>query len=369
MLAHGSACDSPGVPAHGSAGGGAGLLFDESQPPSIIITSANRQPRTTRPYHAVIREPLVGDRTAHREQLAVRDHDVGEVVAEDAHACRGAQILVARDPQRLVPKAIRIITAGDLARSLASWTLDGTGPDGPIQMTGTTSDVFRRQPDGSWKVAIDNPWESRRSRCRRRRCDCRGVASVRTATPLESTMSRTRTLTISLLALATGCAMMMKGAGPTERTADNPLVSGSPLEVTSNARIGTASEQDCTIWPFEDRLSVAITEAEICISVRKHVEQSPGWTGEPTANRSEGFTVANDANEGGSIQATKVKASKVGSCYERGYKANIGVWAFEYAGCAPNNGTVTQATKSLRVGREQWTFAAAAAPAAAANTP
>jgi len=168
-----------------------------------------------------------------------------------------------------------------------------------------------------------------------------------------------------------GCAMMMKGAGPTQRTADNPLVTGQPLEVTTTARIGTAGEQDCTTWPFEDTLSVAITDAQICISLRKHIDASPTWTGEPTANRSEGFTIANDANEGGHIHADKVRAAKVGTCYERGYKANVPVWAFDYKGCAPNNGTVSKTTRSLRVGSEQWTFAGAepAPDKAAAATP
>ncbi|MFQ5692804.1 MAG: YybH family protein, partial [Nitrospinota bacterium] len=52
-----------------------------------------------------------------------------------------------------------LITAGDLALSVVRWTLQGTGPDGePVQMEGTTSDVLRKQADGSWLFAIDNPW-------------------------------------------------------------------------------------------------------------------------------------------------------------------------------------------------------------------
>ena len=52
-----------------------------------------------------------------------------------------------------------VITAGDLALLLVKWTLNGTGPDGkPLTMTGTSSDVARRQPDGTWRMVIDNPW-------------------------------------------------------------------------------------------------------------------------------------------------------------------------------------------------------------------
>jgi ketosteroid isomerase-like protein len=51
------------------------------------------------------------------------------------------------------------IVAGDIALSIAKWTLKGTGPDGkPIQMEGTTTDVLRRQADGRWLFVIDNPW-------------------------------------------------------------------------------------------------------------------------------------------------------------------------------------------------------------------
>ena len=59
---------------------------------------------------------------------------------------------------RLAVDASRIIIAGDVALALTRWTLDGAGPDGPVRMTGTATDVLRRQADGRWCVAIDNPW-------------------------------------------------------------------------------------------------------------------------------------------------------------------------------------------------------------------
>ena len=60
---------------------------------------------------------------------------------------------------KLTPDKSELITAGDLALSLVKWTLNGTGPDGkPLTMTGTSSDVARRQPDGTWRLVIDNPW-------------------------------------------------------------------------------------------------------------------------------------------------------------------------------------------------------------------
>ena len=55
----------------------------------------------------------------------------------------------------------KVLQAGDIALSFADWTLVGTGPDGePIEMSAQTSDVLRRQADGTWRFAIDNPYGS-----------------------------------------------------------------------------------------------------------------------------------------------------------------------------------------------------------------
>ena len=48
--------------------------------------------------------------------------------------------------------------AGDIALLFSEWTLSATDPDGnAVEMEGRTSDVVRRQPDGSWLVVIENP--------------------------------------------------------------------------------------------------------------------------------------------------------------------------------------------------------------------
>ncbi len=53
----------------------------------------------------------------------------------------------------------QVLVTGDVALLMSDWTMQATGPDGsPVQMTATTSDVVRRQTDGSWRVAIDNPY-------------------------------------------------------------------------------------------------------------------------------------------------------------------------------------------------------------------
>jgi uncharacterized protein (TIGR02246 family) len=47
---------------------------------------------------------------------------------------------------------------GGVALVLNRWHLDGQGPEGPVEMSGTSADVLRRQKDGSWRVLIDDPW-------------------------------------------------------------------------------------------------------------------------------------------------------------------------------------------------------------------
>jgi uncharacterized protein (TIGR02246 family) len=52
-----------------------------------------------------------------------------------------------------------VLRSADTALVHNSWTLEGTGPNGQeIRMGGTSADVLRLRPDGSWGIAIDNPW-------------------------------------------------------------------------------------------------------------------------------------------------------------------------------------------------------------------
>ena len=46
---------------------------------------------------------------------------------------------------------------GELALLQGEWSLDGTAPDGsPLSLTSRTSEVVRRQADGSWLYVIDH---------------------------------------------------------------------------------------------------------------------------------------------------------------------------------------------------------------------
>ena len=52
----------------------------------------------------------------------------------------------------------KVFQANDIALLFSKWTLKGTGPDGSaVELAGQTSDVVRRQADGSWLFVIDNP--------------------------------------------------------------------------------------------------------------------------------------------------------------------------------------------------------------------
>ncbi|MGH2742051.1 MAG: YybH family protein [Thermoleophilaceae bacterium] len=55
-------------------------------------------------------------------------------------------------------EVVEKVEGAGLALTHARWTLGGTGEGGaPIEMSGRGTLVSRRQPDGSWRIALDNP--------------------------------------------------------------------------------------------------------------------------------------------------------------------------------------------------------------------
>jgi uncharacterized protein (TIGR02246 family) len=47
----------------------------------------------------------------------------------------------------------------DLVLVLGKFTLSGSRADGtPFERTSRFADVLRREPDGSWRIAVDNPY-------------------------------------------------------------------------------------------------------------------------------------------------------------------------------------------------------------------
>ncbi len=56
-------------------------------------------------------------------------------------------------------RVTRVLEVDDLALVVGTWSFEGTGPDGePVRLSADNADVLRRQPDGTWRFVIDNPW-------------------------------------------------------------------------------------------------------------------------------------------------------------------------------------------------------------------
>lgn len=60
---------------------------------------------------------------------------------------------------KLASNSSKTIDVGNLVLYCSKWNMACTTPDGnPMELSGTSSDVLRQQPDGHWLIAIDNPW-------------------------------------------------------------------------------------------------------------------------------------------------------------------------------------------------------------------
>jgi len=65
---------------------------------------------------------------------------------------------MAINPQITV-HAHEVIQAGDIALHSSTWTMRGEAPGGhPIEETGFSTVVLRRQDNGEWLMVIDNPF-------------------------------------------------------------------------------------------------------------------------------------------------------------------------------------------------------------------
>lgn len=61
----------------------------------------------------------------------------------------------AEDLDRLFAEALN---RGDLALVYGDWHLEATTPEGqPVTLAGRSVEVHRRQPDGTWRMIIDEP--------------------------------------------------------------------------------------------------------------------------------------------------------------------------------------------------------------------
>jgi uncharacterized protein (TIGR02246 family) len=97
--------------------------------------------------------------------LSLYEPDAVFQPAPDAPAIAGTSSIreaierfVALQP-KMTGDVIKVHEAGDTALVVNRWTLAGTRPDGEsIEMAGTSADVLRRDADGRWRIAVDDPW-------------------------------------------------------------------------------------------------------------------------------------------------------------------------------------------------------------------
>jgi len=60
---------------------------------------------------------------------------------------------------RLEMKVVKVKRAGDVAVLYNDWSGTATGPDGqPVHLSGKAMEIVRRQPDGTWKFVVDDPY-------------------------------------------------------------------------------------------------------------------------------------------------------------------------------------------------------------------
>jgi uncharacterized protein (TIGR02246 family) len=118
-----------------------------------------RTPRDT--VNALVEAINIGDPAA---AAALYEPD-GLLVARPGQIVRGrAQVQAALAgfvalKATLRSEAQEVLELGDLALYLGRWSLSGIDPNGqPVELRGESTDILRRQSDGRWLVAVDNPW-------------------------------------------------------------------------------------------------------------------------------------------------------------------------------------------------------------------
>ncbi|MEN8935635.1 YybH family protein [Planktotalea arctica] len=89
----------------------------------------------------------------------------GALVGQPGQLAQGALALreafagfMAINPQISVIEH-EVIQAGDIALHSSTWKMSGKTPDGhPIEQSGFSTVVLRKQGDGTWLMVIDNPF-------------------------------------------------------------------------------------------------------------------------------------------------------------------------------------------------------------------
>ena len=94
----------------------------------------------------------------YEENASFVQHD-GHVAHGHASIRQALSRLVAMRPKLRLDVVKVVAGAGDLAVVYNDWAMSATDPDGkPRERAGKAIEVMRRQPDGSWRVVIDDPY-------------------------------------------------------------------------------------------------------------------------------------------------------------------------------------------------------------------
>ena len=80
----------------------------------------------------------------------------GRVTESPAELHAAMQHLIALGG-RLTVNPRTFLRSDDLVLVLGTFTLSGRGDGTPFERTSRFADVLRRQPDGRWLIAVDNP--------------------------------------------------------------------------------------------------------------------------------------------------------------------------------------------------------------------
>jgi uncharacterized protein (TIGR02246 family) len=123
------------------------------------VTASNPAPEDTiRRFSALLAEGDLDALIDLYEPDAAFAPRPGEAVAGREAIREALRPFLALEP-RMTGQIERVLLAGETALVANRWNLTGTQPDGAaVQMAGVSADVLRRREDGSWGIAIDDPW-------------------------------------------------------------------------------------------------------------------------------------------------------------------------------------------------------------------
>lgn len=158
----------------------------------------------------------------------------------------------------------------------------------------------------------------------------------------------------------TACGVRVKGFGtiggekidavPTQ----SPL-GGQPLHVSRHGDpdIEVMRPEKCSFWPILDQYKVTADGNRVCVSAELFMMS---YESGPLPIEKIELGLSSGTQPPTFFDATAAGMAKVGRCY--GSDAmRTGVWSFQFVGCTPNQGLVTEYTQNLSLRRKKGLFA------------